>query len=120
MNQTGHVTRTLYIPPENPDLLTSSNDNVDPGTADVGSGRSQLRVFHIADLVSGKHAVDYTDGDAGEMLMWNSDNSDCEKHCFRRAGLLLDKQARLFMTSDATGDWFLVMGTQNKGVTANP
>lgn len=75
MNQTGHVTRTLYIPPENPDLLLvtrGSNDNVDPGTADVGSGRSQLRVFRVADLVSGKHAVDYTDGD---VMGWGLRNS---------------------------------------------
>ncbi|OAQ98299.1 hypothetical protein LLEC1_04855 [Akanthomyces lecanii] len=221
MNQTGHVTRTLYIPPGNPDLLLvtrGSNDNVDPGTADMSSGRSQLRVFRVAELVDGKHAVDYTagdvmgwgmrnsvgmgqdpttgniwsvenslddmkrlgddihnsnpgeemnfhgrpndtagyhygrnfgypgclnrqppngyrlsrvsfangnpvkrshQGDAEEMLMWNADNADCEKHCFRPAGLLLDKQGRLFMTSDATGELFLVMGVQNKGVTAN-
>ncbi len=75
MNQTGHVTRTLYIPPENPDLLLvtrGSNDNVDPGTADIGSGRSQLRVFHVADLVNGKHAVDYTDGD---VMGWGLRNS---------------------------------------------
>lgn len=75
MNQTGHVTRTLYIPPENPDLLLvtrGSNDNVDPGTADIASGRSQLRVFHVADLVNGKHAVDYTDGD---VMGWGLRNS---------------------------------------------
>ncbi|ATY59363.1 Soluble quino glucose sorbosone dehydrogenase [Cordyceps militaris] len=301
MNQTGHVSRTLYIPPANPDLLLvsrGSNDNVDADTADIESGRSQLRVFRIADLVGGKQAVTYTDGDvlgwglrnsvgmgqdpttgniwsvensidnlhrfgadihnsnpgeemnfhgrpndtegyhygrnfgypgclsmfdttnvkkyadgtllgpvvsttrhaaahyfwlapsaagypisprwergayfisrklasqnwspsaldaglwltlmtrnrqppngyrlsrvsfangnprkrshagdAEEMLMWNADNSDCRNHCFRPVGLLLDKQGRLFMTSDATGELFLVTGTQNNGVPSNP
>lgn len=59
-------------------------------------------------------------GDAEEMLMWNADNSDCEKHCFRPVGLLLDTKGRLFMTSDATGELFLVTGTQNKGIKSNP
>ncbi|TQV98752.1 hypothetical protein V2A60_007545 [Cordyceps javanica] len=296
MKQTGHVSRTLYVPPENPDLLLvlrGSNDNVDKDTARIESGRSQLRVFQIDDLLGSKQAVDYTEGDvmgwglrnsvgvgqdpttghiwtvensidnmhrfgddihnsnpgeelnfhgrpndtegyhygrnfgypgclsvfdptnvkdyangtrepevgaqfagdflpqytdlwcrrhatppritfgshlapldikflhdgsaalisfhgswnrqppngyrlsrvsfangnpvkraqeadAEEMLLWNSNNADCRRNCFRPVGLLLDKQSRLFMTSDATGELFLVTGTHNKGVTANP
>lgn len=66
MNQTGHVSRTLYIPPENPDLMLvtrGANDNVDAGAADIKSGRAQLRVFKVEDLVKADKAVDYTDGD---------------------------------------------------------
>lgn len=59
-------------------------------------------------------------GDTEEMLMWNADNSDCRNNCFRPAGIALDKKNRVFMTSDATGELFLVTGAENKGVTANP
>lgn len=60
------------------------------------------------------------EGDAEEMLMWNADNTDCDNHCFRPTGLLLDKKSRLFMTSDATGEMFLVTGMEHKGITASP
>lgn len=75
MDQTDHVTRTLLIPKHNPDLLLvsrGSNDNVDEGTADIESGRSQLRIFKIADLMAETEAVDYT---AGEVLGWGLRNS---------------------------------------------
>ncbi|EGX88842.1 Soluble quinoprotein glucose/sorbosone dehydrogenase [Cordyceps militaris CM01] len=76
MAQTDHVSRTLLVPRHNPDLLLvsrGSNDNVDKETADIASGRSQLRSFKIADLVKdGAEAVDYT---AGEVLGWGLRNS---------------------------------------------
>ncbi|KUJ15013.1 soluble quino protein glucose dehydrogenase [Mollisia scopiformis] len=61
-----HLTRTLFIPKQNPDLLLvqrGSNGNIDSATVDATSGRSQVRIFKIADLLAGK-AVDYsTNGD---------------------------------------------------------
>ena len=54
MKQTDHVSRTLLVPRHNSDLLLvsrGSNDNIDKETADIKSGRSQLRTFKIADLV---------------------------------------------------------------------
>lgn len=47
--------------------------------------------------------------------MWNADNSNCPGKCFRPVGLALDSGAqggknRLFMTSDATGEIFVVTG----------
>ncbi|TQS31811.1 hypothetical protein Golomagni_07898, partial [Golovinomyces magnicellulatus] len=75
MDQTDHVTRTLLIPQHNPDLLLvsrGSNDNVDKETAEIESGRSQLRIFKIADLLASTEPVDYT---AGEVLGWGLRNS---------------------------------------------
>lgn len=75
MAQTDHVTRTLYIPPTNPDLLLvsrGSNDNIDNGTAEIGSGRSQIRIFKVQELIDANQAVDYTKGD---VLGWGLRNS---------------------------------------------
>ena len=76
MKQTDHVSRTLLVPRHNSDLLLvsrGSNDNIDKETADIKSGRSQLRTFKIADLVKdGAETVDYT---AGEVLGWGLRNS---------------------------------------------
>ncbi|KAJ6781166.1 hypothetical protein PWT90_08259 [Aphanocladium album] len=76
MTQTDHVSRTLLVPRHNSDLLLvsrGSNDNVDKETAEITSGRSQLRIFKIADLLKdGAEAVDYT---AGEVFGWGLRNS---------------------------------------------
>ncbi|KAG5987107.1 hypothetical protein E4U43_005231 [Claviceps pusilla] len=49
---------------------------------------------------------------AQQQLMWNQDNSVCPDQCFRPVGLLLDEAAkRLFMTSDSTGELYVVTGT---------
>ena len=54
--------------------------------------------------------------------MWNADNSQCPSQCFRPAGLELDADGkRTFMSSDASGELFLVTGTEtNQTKTANP
>lgn len=48
--------------------------------------------------------------DAEEMLLWNADNADCPGSCFRPAGLWLDGKGRTFMTSDSSGELFVVTG----------
>ena len=48
MDNTGHVTRTLTIPPKHPALLIvshGSNDNFDYGSADMKTARSCIKVF---------------------------------------------------------------------------
>lgn len=76
MKQTDHVSRTLLVPRHNPELLLvsrGSNANIDKETADINSGRSQLRTFKIADLVKdGAQPVEYT---AGAVLGWGLRNS---------------------------------------------
>lgn len=47
-------------------------------------------------------------------LLWNADNAKCPKGCFRPVGLAVDGPDRVFMTSDATGEVFVVTGAQRK------
>ena len=44
----------------------------------------------------------------------NTDNSACPDNCFRPAGLAFDSQGRLFMSSDATGEIYVIARDQPK------
>jgi hypothetical protein len=46
---------------------------------------------------------------AGTQIMANPDNTQCPNSCFRPTGLALDSKGRLFMSSDATGEIYLIM-----------
>ncbi|KAJ6259648.1 hypothetical protein Dda_5286 [Drechslerella dactyloides] len=51
----GHTTRSLLVPKANPDLLiisVGSDGNLDEGTTEYSSGRSQIRGFQWKDLVN--------------------------------------------------------------------
>ncbi|KAH0597432.1 hypothetical protein MHUMG1_04810 [Metarhizium humberi] len=49
---------------------------------------------------------------AEQELMWNKDNSVCPGQCFRPVGLAFDREGkRVFMTSDSSGELYLVLGT---------
>lgn len=50
-------------------------------------------------------------------IMINPDNSKCPENCFRPVGLALDKKERLFMSSDSTGEIYVLVKT---GVTSPP
>lgn len=41
-------------------------------------------------------------------VFWNADNSDCPQKCFRPVGIAFDSQGRLFVSSDATGEIYVV------------
>lgn len=56
--------------------------------------------------------------DAEEKLLWNADNAECPSKCFRPAGLWLDGKGRTFMTSDSSGELFVVTGVSNNGPKA--
>lgn len=62
------------------------------------------------DFANGQPVSASDDPDAEERLMWNTDNSKCPSGCFRPAGLTFDKDGRLFMTSDSTGELYVVTG----------
>lgn len=42
-------------------------------------------------------------------IVANQDNSQCPSGCFRPVGLAWDSQGRLFMSSDATGEIYVVL-----------
>ncbi|KHN98137.1 NHL repeat-containing protein [Metarhizium album ARSEF 1941] len=75
MDQGGHATRTLLIPRHNSDLLLvsrGSDGNIDRDTAEMGSARSQIRIFTIDHLLQADGPVKYSDG---EVLGWGLRNS---------------------------------------------
>ena len=48
----------------------------------------------------------------------NADNSQCPDNCFRPVGLDLDSQGRLFMSSDSTGEIYVLVKTANTTSTS--
>ncbi|GAB0132525.1 hypothetical protein EsDP_00000958 [Epichloe bromicola] len=75
MNQDGHISRTLLIPKQNPNLLLVSRGsaaNVDTDTVNIESARSQIRIFKMDELLKGSSAVQYSDG---QVLGWGLRNS---------------------------------------------
>lgn len=61
-------------------------------------------------FANGQPIKSSTSEDAEEHLMWNDDNSQCPSGCFRPVGVALDGKGRVFMTSDASGELFVLSG----------
>ncbi|CAI4210728.1 unnamed protein product [Parascedosporium putredinis] len=62
--------------------------------------------------------IDFKDGqpvaprdsrDAAVNVMWNANNSACPGGCFRPTGLAIDSEGRIFMSSDSTGEIYLIV-----------
>lgn len=57
---------------------------------------------------------------AAKDIFSNSDNSKCPNSCFRPVGLALDSKGRLFMSSDSTGEiWMLVKSSSGNGTSGS-
>ena len=54
---------------------------------------------------------------AAEAILSNADLGDCPGNCFRPVGLAWGSDGRLFMTSDATGEIYVL---QKTGATSSP
>lgn len=55
---------------------------------------------------------DKSSTNAEQELMWNKDNAVCPGECFRPVGLTFDAEGkRVFMTSDSSGELYVVTGT---------
>lgn len=83
-------------------LLTPSRDRTSP----VGY---KLSVIPFA---NGEPVAGPDNKTAAIDILTNADNSRCPTNCFRPVGIAFDQQGRLFMSSDATGDIFVVMRDQ--------
>ena len=46
-------------------------------------------------------------------ILANADNSVCPKYCFRPVGIAFDSQGRLFVSSDDTGEIYVVVRDQS-------
>ena len=54
-------------------------------------------------------------------ILSNADNSKCPGNCFRPVGLAIDQQGRIFMSSDATGEiYLLVKDAESNGTAPGP
>ncbi|OBS22570.1 hypothetical protein FPOA_08906 [Fusarium poae] len=62
------------------------------------------------DFSNGQPVSASDDAKAEVPLVWNNDNTKCPSGCFRPAGLAFDKAGRLFMTSDSTGELYVLTG----------
>ncbi|KAJ0107510.1 hypothetical protein J7T55_007699 [Diaporthe amygdali] len=74
MNNADHISRTLTMSKKQPSQLIvsrGSNENVDAGTKDITSGRSQIRVFDLNALPSGRA---YNYATEGRVLGWGLRN----------------------------------------------
>ena len=69
------------------------------------------RLDRVDFLATGQPSQPSNSTESGTHVMFNSAGSDCSAGCFRPAGLAFDSKDRLFMTSDATGEIFMVSGT---------
>ncbi len=50
-------------------------------------------------------------------IMTNADISKCPDDCFRPVGLALDSQGRLFMSSDSTGEIYMIQKGEPNSMT---
>ncbi|EPS44774.1 hypothetical protein H072_1214 [Dactylellina haptotyla CBS 200.50] len=76
MDSTDHVTRSLMVPSANPNLLVisvGSNANIDNGTTEYSSGRSQIRGFMWKQIIASKKSVVFKE--SGVNLGWGLRNS---------------------------------------------
>lgn len=53
-------------------------------------------------------------------ILMNADNSACPQNCFRPAGIAFDSQGRLFVSSDATGEIYVVIKDQVGSANGSP
>ncbi|KAL3420847.1 hypothetical protein PVAG01_07292 [Phlyctema vagabunda] len=53
-------------------------------------------------------------------ILVNADNGNCPENCFRPVGLALDGQQRLFMTSDSTGELYVLVKSAEEGTPVTP
>ncbi|KAJ4353314.1 uncharacterized protein N0V89_005041 [Didymosphaeria variabile] len=93
MSTSGHVSRTLLVPKTQPNVLlvqVGSNGNLDTGAAQASSGRSQIRIFKLADLEAGSKA--YT---TGELLGYGIRNN---------AGIAEDIHGGIFSVNNGMDD----------------
>jgi glucose/arabinose dehydrogenase len=62
----------------------------------------------IVDFSNGSPVSSADATDAAKDILSNPDNSVCPENCFRPAGVALDSGGRVFMTSDATGEIYVL------------
>jgi glucose/arabinose dehydrogenase len=76
MDSSGHTSRTLLMSQKEPGILVvsrGSDGNIDLDTADIASGRSQIKAFNLTNLTADSDPYDYST--QGRLLGWGLRNS---------------------------------------------
>jgi hypothetical protein len=71
-----------------------------------GDGYRLMRV----DFENGEPVADRTSKTAEIPVMENSNTGACPNSCFRPVGLDFDKKGRLYMSSDSSGEIYVIYG----------
>jgi glucose/arabinose dehydrogenase len=76
MDSSGHTSRTVMMSQKQPGILVvsrGSDGNIDLDTADVATGRSQIKAFDLNNMTSSSTPYDYAS--QGRLLGWGLRNS---------------------------------------------
>ena len=63
----------------------------------------------LIDFVNGEPVAPSTSKTSYTDILTNSDNSKCPGACFRPVGMTFDRQGRLFVSSDASGEIYVLV-----------
>ncbi|KAF2667815.1 soluble quino protein glucose dehydrogenase [Microthyrium microscopicum] len=73
-------------------------------------------LYAVPFTTSGEPIASSNSTNSWQTIMSNPDNTKCPGSCFRPVGLAFDSKGRLFMTSDATGEIYVITATNGTGV----
>ena len=88
--------------------LTRDRDRTDPSGYKV----STIQFANGEPVAPANSNTSYTD------IFANADNSACPDNCFRPVGMAFDGQGRMFVSSDASGEIYVIMRNQASNGTA--
>ena len=83
-------------------MLTMFRDRTDP----VGYKVSRIAFANGEPVAAADSATTITD------IFANADNSVCPSNCFKPVGIAFDGKGRMFVSSDATGEIYVVVSDQ--------
>ena len=90
-----------------PPLPSPANERERDRTDPVGYKVSSIAFSNGSPVAQSNSLTSITD------IFTNADNTQCPNSCFRPVGLDLDSQGRLFMSSDSTGEIYVLVKTAN-------
>ncbi|EQB50938.1 glucose sorbosone dehydrogenase [Colletotrichum gloeosporioides Cg-14] len=74
----------------------------------------------VVDFAKGDPVASSDSTDALKNIMYNKDLSACPDQCFRPVGLAWDSKNRLFMTSDSTGEIYILQQNDTSPTSTSP
>lgn len=95
--------------PSQPYHADKSRDRTDP----VGYKLSTIAFASGSPVAAADSTTSLTD------IMANANNSNCPDSCFRPVGLALDSKGRVFMSSDSTGEIYVLAKTGASATTTS-